>query len=317
MAAAEPPAHNLLDECRLMLGFALREGRELPVELQADVAALDPILVRCGQLPLCDIPADLIGDPPDADEARGGAAAKQGSPGADRVLRIHCALSRAVAPATALSLRHSESREGGRWAALRGMPRVVRTVSGWAPVFALLFVSSAGAITKLPGHWLAGFWAMTNTFSGAALGACFYILMKTQPYLVNRSFDPKYNASYYARFITGTIGGVILATAIDSAFPDQLGSKSSVKFTPGILAILGGYAAEAVEQVLQRLVDVLLALVRGDGSAAAKAGAVAEQADHSADLRERLAELQAARGDEAKFKTVLAALQAALKKGSS
>jgi uncharacterized protein GlcG (DUF336 family) len=81
----------------------------------------------------------------------------------------------------------------------------------------------------------------------------------------------------------------------------------------GVLPILGGYAAEAVEQVLQRLVEVLLALVRGDGSAQLQAKAAAEKAETSAKLHGLVREVEAARGDEAKFKEALQKILSALK----
>jgi hypothetical protein len=59
-----------------------------------------------------------------------------------------------------------------------------------------------------------------------------------------------------------------------------------------VLAILGGYSAEAVEQVLQRLVDVLLATVRGDGSAQIQAKVATEQAQKNAQVQELLAKLE-------------------------
>ena len=158
-----------------------------------------------------------------------------------------------------------------------------------------------------------GFWVALNAFMGAGLGASFYILLKTQPYLVNRSYDPKYNAAYIARFITGLIAGVILAVAIGPNLNLTTGAAKAL--TPGVLAILGGYAAEAVEQILQRLVDVLLAIVRGDGSAQAQSKAAAEQAEKNAKLQELLPELQAARGDDAQFNASLQKIRAALKKG--
>jgi hypothetical protein len=158
-------------------------------------------------------------------------------------------------------------------------------------------------------------WTAANAFFGAGLGASFYVLLKTQPYLVNRSYDPKYNAAYISRFITGVIGGVILAIALGPALGKQLGSGAGATLTPGVLAILGGYAAEAVETILQRLVEVLLALVRGDGSAQVQAKATAEQAEKSATLQGLLPELEAAsaRRDDAKFNESLQKIRAALK----
>lgn len=153
-----------------------------------------------------------------------------------------------------------------------------------------------------------------NAFAGAALGASFYVLLKTQPYLVTRSYDPKYNAVYFARFITGLIAGVILATAIGPAFRDKFGSGGAAALTPGILAILGGFAAEAVEQLLQRLVEVLLTAVRGDGSAQVQAKAVVAQAEKSAEVRTKLVDLEGAQNDPQKRQAILADIHASLKK---
>ena len=68
-------------------------------------------------------------------------------------------------------------------------------------------------------------WTSVNVVFGASLGASFYVLIKTQPYLVNRSYDPKFNASYISRFITGVIGGVILAIALGPFITDKVGAS--------------------------------------------------------------------------------------------
>lgn len=139
-------------------------------------------------------------------------------------------------------------------------------------------------------------WPALNIVSGAALGASFYVLLRTHPYPVSRSYDPKYDGAYLSRFITGVIGGVILATAISSWLGDNGLSKT---ISPGVLAILGGYSAEAVEQILQRLVDVLLSLVRGDGSAEAQAKAAAENLQRAARLQQIVSEIESAHGANA------------------
>ena len=105
------------------------------------------------------------------------------------------------------------------------------------------------------------------------LGASFYVLVETQPYLANRSYDPKYNASYISRFFTGVIGGLILAIALGPFISAKLGAELNQSLSPGVMAMLGGFSARAVELILQRLVEILLAAVRGDGSDDAKAQA--------------------------------------------
>jgi len=115
------------------------------------------------------------------------------------------------------------------------------------------------------------FWTSLNAFFGAVLGASFYVLVKTQPYLANRSYDPKYNASYISRFFTGVIGGLILSIALGPFISGKLGTELDQSLSPGVIALLGGFSARAVELILQRLVEVLMAAVRGDGSDDAKA----------------------------------------------
>ena len=136
--------------------------------------------------------------------------------------------------------------------------------------------------------WSADVWTALNAFSGASLGASFYVLIKTQPYLVNRSYDPKFNSSYISRFITGVIGGVILATALGPMLTEKFQGVAGSTLTPGVLAILGGFSAEAVESILQRLVEILLAAVRGDGSGDAKAKLNAAAADKNVKVEKAL-----------------------------
>ncbi len=115
-------------------------------------------------------------------------------------------------------------------------------------------------------------WTAINVFAGACLGGSFYVLIKTQAFLTNRSYDPKFNASYISRFITGVIAGVILAYGLPGFVnkSTETGALTGT-LTPGVLGILGGFSAEAVEVILQRLVDIILAAIRGDGSDAAQA----------------------------------------------
>ena len=72
------------------------------------------------------------------------------------------------------------------------------------------------------------FWAAINVIAGATLGACFYVLVKTQPYLVSRSYDPKYNAVYISRSITGIVSGVILGFPLGNWIISLPGSPVSV-----------------------------------------------------------------------------------------
>jgi hypothetical protein len=155
---------------------------------------------------------------------------------------------------------------------------------------------------------------------GAALGAFFYMLIKLQPFLENRSFDPKYNSAHLARLVTGVIAGVILAYVTASIFQppknptDITGALKSL--SPAIVGILAGFSAEAVQLILQRLVEVLVSLVRGDNSNQVEAKLTAQQVTRFADVRDRLDALDKVKGDPIKFQAELDAAKALLKKSA-
>jgi hypothetical protein len=157
-----------------------------------------------------------------------------------------------------------------------------------------------------------------NSFFGAGLGAAFYVLLKTHEYLVTRTFDPKYNNAYLTRFVTGMVAGVILSNLLGF----WVGNKSSsfLQLSPGVAAIIGGFSAEAVEQILQRMADLLVATVKGDGSAelkaeqtVAQAKQAQEQTQKNSAVREKLAELSIVSGDSAKFGQALDSIRSLLK----
>ncbi len=235
-------------------------------------------------------------------------------------IKVHMELSKVVAPATPLTLQISEPAPG-KWRPFGGMPLLVKGAAYMALVFAFGFVltalpvvskkmnevtkpakqnsASTNAATGSNGangnpivdeagapsvSWLS----MLNALCGAGLGATFYILLNTREHLVTRSYDPKYNSVYFVRLITGLIGGVILATTVGPMLTTKTEEASGFSFTPGVLAILGGFAAEAVQQILQRLVEVLLTVIRGDGSADAQARAKAAEVERSGQAAAKL-----------------------------
>lgn len=148
-----------------------------------------------------------------------------------------------------------------------------------------------------------------NLLFAASLGASFYVLMKTQPYLVNRSYDPKYNAVYLSRFFIGVIAGVILAVILGPSLKKALDQVPGAELTPAILALMGGFAAEAVELILQRVVEVMLSAVRGDGSAQVQA----KQAEKNADLEKMLVAILAAGDDKEKREAAVQQARAVLR----
>lgn len=154
---------------------------------------------------------------------------------------------------------------------------------------------------------------------GACIGSFFYLLMRLQPYLQDRTFDPKYNSAYLTRLVTGIVAGVILAYVAKAYLQCTDGGNGIACLSPAIVGILGGFSAEAVEQVLQRLVEVLLAAIRGDNSTQIQSKANAQQTAKLADVRDKLDALDKARGDAdpKKFQNELDTLKALLKRSTS
>jgi hypothetical protein len=130
----------------------------------------------------------------------------------------------------------------------------------------------------------------------AGLGASFSALFMAHRYVANATYDPKFDASYGARMILGLIAGLILVELLPQHLFDQ-GSMHA--FGKPALAMLGGFSATAVYRLLQRLVDALETLVRGDASIQAQASIDAHRAQTAServrwqgDLAARLMGLQ-------------------------
>src|SRR5438270_13746307 len=97
-----------------------------------------------------------------------------------------------------------------------------------------------------------------HLISAAGLGACFYALFKARRFITNGTYDPKYEPTYWVRFILGITAGTLLALLIPVG-----GSAGSVELTKPLLALLGGFSAEAVYRILLRMVETLETLVQG------------------------------------------------------
>jgi hypothetical protein len=96
--------------------------------------------------------------------------------------------------------------------------------------------------------------------SAAAMGASFAMLMQVSTYVVKRSYDPKYEASYWIKFFLGVMAGFILVSLV----PVNEVKGSTVNLVKPTLALLGGFSASAVYRILTRLVESVESIFRGD-----------------------------------------------------
>ncbi|MEL6892316.1 MAG: hypothetical protein AAFP84_12015 [Actinomycetota bacterium] len=91
----------------------------------------------------------------------------------------------------------------------------------------------------------------------AGLGAAFFALYTATRYVKQNSYDEQYEATYWIRFVLGLVGGFTLALIVGDEFigDDSIGIP--------LLAFIGGFSADVVQRVLQRVVDTVDALIRG------------------------------------------------------
>lgn len=111
--------------------------------------------------------------------------------------------------------------------------------------------------------------------SASAIGASFIILHRANSYITAGTYDPKYESSYWVRLIVGLISGVILTQLIPldlgqlsegmatsaTVSKKSVASKAMLRVT---LALLGGFSANLVYNILNRLVETLQALITPD-----------------------------------------------------
>lgn len=172
------------------------------------------------------------------------------------VLELHSDLALLVAPATPRSLGATLHRP---WRERFVRPSFIAgllTLALFAIVAFVLTVALADEPTL--GEGGRRVIEQLNWMAAAALGATFSALFTAYRYIVNRTFDPQYTAVYWVRIILGGVAGVVLAN-----FGQHLGGADA-PFTPPLLALLGGYSAEAVNQILMRFTEMLVAAVKGN-----------------------------------------------------
>lgn len=242
-------AAQLRDECQAMARYALHHGLPVAPELIAQLSAL---LGKTTQ----NIPAAA------QDSTREHAYA---------LAAIHRKLSTVIAPATpqAVTLLDAQHRERRALGWLGPVPLIrLLTIAAIGFLIAVIVTGLSPDVSSenidrgfLQSNGTRLLWNVLFLLFCAGLGASFATLFQAHRYIAASTYDPKYDASYGARLILGLIAGLILVEMLPARLFDQ-GSMHS--FGKPALAMLGGFSATAVHRLLQRLVDTLETLVRGD-----------------------------------------------------
>jgi hypothetical protein len=224
-----PLRAQLGTQCQVMLHYVLSEGKELP---QTFLDLLD-LLDRETEEPV----------------------------GLPLLVELHRVLARAVSPATpgGLALIDEDRRSHPR---LHGFGPVasIRYLMVAALGFSLMFfgislspdinpVAVNQDIFNSSGLQLAS--VLVFLLSAAGLGATFGALFDAYQSISDGSYDPRFDAVYWARIGLGLISGLMLAELI----PQPQGGETTL--ARPLLALLGGFSAAVVYRILARLVDAL------------------------------------------------------------
>ena len=99
--------------------------------------------------------------------------------------------------------------------------------------------------------------------SCAGLGACFASLFRLNTYISQATYDNRYDPTYWASILLGVIAGLFISELLASMFLAS-GSSTIGNLGKPALALVGGFSANMVYKVLQRVVDTIESLFKGD-----------------------------------------------------
>ena len=192
------------------------------------------------------------------------------------VIKIHNELSCYTLPATPVTIKYTEFSKGG----FLDRNRTVNLLIGFTIFFFLAFLFMNIANQKHSFNFIGIDKEISEQVSNlllivtaSALGSGFYTLITVRRYLVNRTYSPRYNPTYIIRFILGITSGTILALL----FEDDL---ESFEYSVEILAIVGGFGADAVAITLNRISEVLKTALTGSVEKAQSGDEQTEQPDN-------------------------------------
>jgi hypothetical protein len=286
-------------ECEAMMQRALSTGQAVPPEI---VARLDQALSTIDSPAAAAVPARRgVDDTSGIDAPPGGAASVEMSPLASLSV-AHGALVRIIAPATPEAvLLLAEQRTTHPLLYTLGPLPIVRQMFGLAilSLFLVLGIALSAEVnvanmgkTMLE---LAGYQLLVKEaflVSAASLGSCFQNLQKINVVISEGTYDPKFQSTYWTRWLMSVISGVILSQLIYTFMThDETARASAVPalaIGQPVLALLGGYSGDLVHGILSRFVDTVGGFFRVAGDSAPDS------------RRARLTELDAAELDQSR-----------------
>lgn len=241
------PWTQLIEECHAMMAFAFRKGLQVP----------ESTVMMLHQLDLTDKDAT----------------------GARDLARVHNRLAELVSPAKpeTIWLMAEESHKGS-WLLFLGRVKLIRKMMlvAISSLVALIALSLSSYINNE--NMVASMFDMEGTrllyvqailLAAAAIGASFSALFKANSYVTAGCYDPKYESSYWVRFVVGLIAGIILTQLIpidlkavaDATAAQHRGTEISQAALRITMALVGGFSANLVYKILDRVVETIQSFI--------------------------------------------------------
>jgi len=275
---------QLVLECEAMAKYAFASGLAAPGKI---IQVLENFIKKAAA------GVEPAGDS-SATNATNGAAGP--APDIRPLVAVHEKLAKIVEPAKprTILLMEEERQRSGVFKFLGSVAFIRRMILA-AIICLVLFVgiSLSPEIGNQPGSWNlfeSSGWSLLLKelflLSAAGLGASFTALFKANRYIIEGTFDPKYESSYWIRFSLGFIAGMILATLI------PIEKSLEADFGKPLLAMLGGFSADLVYRIISRVIESLESLFRGDNKSlleAQKQNAMARAAEENSQNRFKVA----------------------------
>lgn len=184
-----------------------------------------------------------------------------------QLVRAHTELVRLVAPATPRTIMVLSEGRRARLSML-GPVRLVRQmlVAVLILLAAFVLLSTTEYVNSTSGDILhsTGIELLVNELfflAAGGLGAAFSALFTAYRYIAEGTYDPKFESTYWLRFILGLMAGLLLPALVPLG-----GGAETETLTRPLLALLGGFSASVLYRILERLVSAVESLVHGDDS---------------------------------------------------
>lgn len=182
------------------------------------------------------------------------------------VLKLHRELSKRIAPAhpKTIWLLYQESQTS-HWLNFLGPVTLIRRfmLVALVSLFAFIALSCNDFINH--SNISKGIYELNDCvllvilsfyLTAASLGASFSTLFQANGFIIKNTYDPKYESSYWIRYVLGIIAGIMLVTIIP--MPEDINDTDVniqlVIASRPLLAMLGGFSSALVYRILFRMV---------------------------------------------------------------